>query len=350
MTEAPLQDVSGVNARGLCHAILQLHRAGREASFARFQPAALELIQEILPFDSAWWGNATAEPMEIHRLYLFNCDETILEAYVPYMEQDFFRAALLKTPGTTINMVDLITRERYVRTDLYRQVGQRYRVEWSFGTLLVEPVSSLQEFLTLWRHDGNNPFTETERLSKELLMPHLSEAHRAARLREILDGAHVRHDCWAGVDERGFLREVSPAFIHWLREHWPGWQGCRLPEALLECVRLATPFQTGQMKLQIVRKGSFRYLRALALSAVDSLSPREGDIATRYARGATYAAIALALGLAPTTVRNHIANCYRKLAVNNKTELAMRMLPARPFVDSAPQGSLRDRGLGSPFG
>ncbi len=82
MTDVPLQDVSGLNTRGLCHAILELHRAGREAAFAQFQSVALELIQEILPFDSAWWGNAAAEPMEIHRLYLFNCDESILEAYV----------------------------------------------------------------------------------------------------------------------------------------------------------------------------------------------------------------------------------------------------------------------------
>ncbi|WP_295581087.1 hypothetical protein [uncultured Lamprocystis sp.] len=55
-------------------------------------------------------------------------------------------------------------------------------MEWSRGTLLVEPLSSLQESITLWRPDGNNPVTETERLTKELLMPHLSEAHRAVRL------------------------------------------------------------------------------------------------------------------------------------------------------------------------
>ncbi len=328
MTGGPLQTVSGSSVRDLSRSILEVHRAGREAAFVQFQPLVLELIRQILPFDSAWWGNAAAEPMEIHRLYLFNCDDTILEAYVPYMAQDFFRAAMIATPGTTINMADLITRERYVRTDLYRQVGQRYRVEWSLGTLLVEPVSSLQEFLTLWRHDGNSPFTETERLTKELLMPHLADAHRAARLRELLDTTRVRHDCWAVADARGFLREASPGFIHCVREHWPGWQGSRLPEALLESVRLATPFQTGQMKLEIAPKSGFRYIRALALSAVDNLSARERDIVTRYARGDTYATIATALGLAPATVRNHIANCYRKLAVTNKAELAMRVFAA----------------------
>jgi DNA-binding CsgD family transcriptional regulator len=325
MTGAPKQDVSGLNLRGLNCVILEVHRACREVAYSQFQPLALELIQEILPFDSAWWGNATAEPIEIHRLHLCNCDESILEAYVPYMEQDFFRAALAAQPGVTINMADLTTRGRYVRTDLYRNMGKRYKVEWSLGTLLVEPVSSLYEFLTLWRHDSKKPFSETERQIKELLMPHLAVAHRAARLREMLDGTPARQDCWAVADERGYLREASPGFIHCLRAHWPGWQGSRLPEALLECVRLATPFSTAGLKLQIVAKGTFRYLETLAASALNGLSPREHEIAARYAQGETYAGIAAALELSPATVRNHIAHCYRKLAINNKVELVRRL-------------------------
>lgn len=325
MAAPPNQHVSGLNVRGLNRVILELHRAGRETACCQFQPAALELIQEILPFDSAWWGNAATEPMEIHQLYLFNCDDSMAEAYPPYMDQDFFRVALVAQPGVTINMSDLITRERYVRTALYREVGKRYKVEWSLGTLLVEPVSLLQEFLTLWRHDSKKPFTETERQTKELLMPHIAEAHREARLREVLGEASERNPRWAVADERGFLREVSPGFVHCLREHWPDWQGSCLPQALLECVRLATPFNTARLKLKITPKGKFRYMQVLALSAMDSLSPREVDIVTRYAQGETYAGIAAALALSPATVRNHIANCYHKLAVNNKAELALRV-------------------------
>jgi len=326
MAGTPNQHISGLNVRVLNRVILELHRAGRDTSCCQFQPFALELIQEIIPFDSAWWGNAAAEPMEIHQLYLFNCDDSMAEAYPPYIEQDFFRAALVAQPGVTINMADLITRERYVRTALYREVGKRYKVECSLGTLLVEPVSLLQEFLTLWRHDGKKPFTETERQTKELLMPHIAEAHRETRLREVLGEASERNPCWAVADERGFLREVSPGFVHYLREHWPDWQGSRLPQALLECVRLATPYNTARLKLKITPKGEFRYMQVLALSAMDSLSAREMDIVTRYAQGETYVGIAAALALSPATVRNHIANCYRKLAVNNKTELVLRVL------------------------
>lgn len=310
--------------------ILELHRAGREAAFSEFQQVALGLVQEIIPFDSAWWGNAAAEPLEIHRLHLHNCDDSILETYVPYIDQDFFRAALMAQPGTTINMADLTTRAQLVRTELYQMVGKRYRIEWSLGTLIVEPVSSLQEFLTLWRHDGKKPFTETERQAKELLMPHIAEAHRAARLREMLDDPRERRDCWAVADERGFLREVNPDFVHCLRKHWPNWQGSRLPEDLHAAVRDAAPTQIGHLRLAIARKGAFRFLQVLASCALDDLSPREREIVERYANGETHAGIAIALSISPATVRNHIAHCYRKLAVNNKAELARRVLQDKP--------------------
>jgi len=315
-----------MDVHSLNRVILDLHCAGREAAFSAFQPVALDLIRALIPFDSAWWGNASAEPMEIHRLYLHNCDHSILETYLPYMDQDFMRDALMANPGRTINLADLVTRARFVRTALYQQVGKRYRIEWSLGTLLVEPVSSLNEFLTLWRHDPKRPFIEEERQTKELLMPHIADAHRAARLREVVDDPRERRDCWAVADERGFLREAQPGFIHCLRERWPGWQGSRLPDDLHAAVRDATPTLIGRLRLNVVRKGSFRFLHVLASRALDALSPREREIVERYACGETHAGIAAALSISPATVRNHIAHCYRKLAVNNKTELTRRVM------------------------
>lgn len=305
--------------------MLELHRAGRELSYVAFQPRALALVNEIIAFDSAWWGNAAAEPMEIHRLHLHNCADSILQAYMPHIDEDFFRVALIEHPGTTINMSDLITREQFTRTKIYRDLGKRYRIEWSLGTLLVEPVSSLYEFLTLWRHDARKPFNDIERQSKELLMPHVADAHRVARLRAVLDGERVQHDRWAVCDVRGFLREASPGFVHDLRVSWADWQGSRLPEPLLESIRSAKSLQTRGLKLQISAKGDFRYLQIAGRSAMDGLTSREHQIIARYAQGATNARIAKEFSLSPSTVRNHIARCYRKLAVNNKAELALRL-------------------------
>ncbi|MGO9444449.1 MAG: response regulator transcription factor [Thiobacillaceae bacterium] len=71
------------------------------------------------------------------------------------------------------------------------------------------------------------------------------------------------------------------------------------------------------------------------VSALDSLSPREHEIAMRYARGKSHAVIAAAVRLSPSTVRNHISRCYRKLAVNNKIGLSHRL---------SQDGAIFDRG------
>jgi DNA-binding CsgD family transcriptional regulator len=55
------------------------------------------------------------------------------------------------------------------------------------------------------------------------------------------------------------------------------------------------------------------------------LSNREREVANHYAQGQTYAEISVMLGLAPATVRNLISRAFRKLDVNNKAELALRL-------------------------
>ncbi len=313
------------DAHALNKVILAIYREGREVPVGSFQAWALERVEGLIGFDSAWWGNAAANPPELHEMHLHNCEHGILEAYPPYLEQDFFRAALINSPGISVNMSDLTTRARYVRTPLYRDVGRRFRVEWSLGTLLIEPVSSLYEFLTIWRHDPKRPFSEAERQIKELLMPHLAETHRAVRLRHVLKVPGAANREWALVDGHGFLREASPAFILRLRERWPSWSGSRLPEPLASLAAGNGDDAATARHFDVTACGCLRYISGKSDGALGLLSAREQEIAVRYARGETYLAIAGALSLSPPTVRNHIAHCFRKLGVNNKSELAQRL-------------------------
>ncbi len=62
----------------------------------------------------------------------------------------------------------------------------------------------------------------------------------------------------------------------------------------------------------------------------DELSPRERQIAERYAAGASYQDIAADLNIAPTTVRTHLATIYRKLEISSKLELYEVLEGARP--------------------
>ena len=160
---------------------------------------------------------------------------------------------------------------------------------------------------------------ESLRLLKE-------ETQRAVRLRHVLKTPTLHNNrIWALVDKRGFLREMSPAFIAYLRENWPGWNGNKLPERLLSSIQSGQPVRVASVRFEVTPCGQFHYILGKPDGALEQLSAREREIATRYARGDTYSAIAASLSLSPATVRNHIAHCFRKLAVSNKLELARRL-------------------------
>ncbi|HTD90851.1 MAG TPA: hypothetical protein VK663_09325, partial [Burkholderiales bacterium] len=263
------------NLSAVNEVILTLYRDGRDIALRSYQDWALEQVLGLIPFDSAWWGNAAAEPMKIHWIHLYNCDASILETYTPYMLQDFFRAELMARPGETINMSDLITRAKFVRTELYQVVGKRYHIEWSLGTLLVDHDSSLQEFLTLWRHDPDKPFNDDERQIKELLMPHLAEAFRGVRLKHFLRGIDTRGKAWALSDDHGHIREASPAFIACLRDHWRKWRSNLLPDTLAHCVIAGHTYESKSLKIELVPSGNLRFLQVRPRSVLDKLTERE---------------------------------------------------------------------------
>ena len=300
--------------------ILDLHRASHDVPFRYFQGHALGLMKQVINFDSAWWGIASINPNLVHRIHLHNCDGGL-----PYIEQNFFREVLLRNPGTTINLSDLMSRDAYVQTELYQAVGRHHKIEWVLGTLLLEPVSSLFEFITLWRHDPDKPFDEKERVMKELLTPHLVEAHRNSRLHHILEGGVIHGMAWAVADYRAYLHEVSSAFVSRIQAEWPEWAGSCLPEPLLNCLSDRCSFQGRNVVVEISPIEGFYFLEARSLRAFERLAPREREVAESYAQGRTYAEIAAALSLSPATVRNHIAHCFKKLGVTNKSELIHRV-------------------------
>lgn len=302
--------------------VLSLYREGRDVPLAKFQDWSLEQVQALLPFDSAWWGNVTAESARVHGTHLYNCDPSITDLYPHHLKGNFFHAALMAHPGQCVSLSDLTTRANFVETPLYRNFGARFRMAGALGTALFNPSSCQFEFLMIWRHDPAQPFTEAERLMKELLMPHLVEAFRAVRMRHFLQARGARFQAWALVDEQGGIQDISPEFSASLRRHWPGWRGHQLPNPLAMCVQDGKPYTSKTLHIELTRSGNFRFLTEKARSMLDKLTPREREIASLFGRGNGASGIALVLSLSPTTVRNHIANCYKKLGVNNKAELA----------------------------
>lgn len=308
--------------------IIELYRYSRAGPFASFQTRALELLKGVVPFESAWWGNASRDTMQIHRIHLFNCAESIIDDYPAYMEEDVFRIAMIDNPDKTINMDDLVPRAEWVKTRLYREYATKYKVQAAIGTLVIDPITSLFEFVTIWRHDYR-PFTPEECAAKELVMPHMVGAHRLSRLYHVMAReAQIQARHWAIADPSGHLRELMPGFAQLLREEWPEWTASKLPGDLDKTVSQAGTYRGQRLVVRVRPYEHLRFVEARMLTAIDRLSAREMEVARHYSAGQTYNEIAVKLGIAPSTVRNLIARCFNKLAVSNKAELVRRLAEA----------------------
>ena len=314
--------------------LLELYRASREIPFRNFQGWCLTWLQQVIEFDSAWWGNASEVPLQMHRIHLHNCAPGIVEDYLPYIDDDLFRRRACAQPGVTLNTSDIYTREALDQTPIHQGFAIKHNVAWSIGTVVIDEISSLYELMTLWRHDRSRPFSEDERARKQTLMPHLVEAHRNARLLQLRPrSAAGDSQIWALCDERGYLQELSPRFASITQRIWPHWSGSLLPAPLIIAARAEQRLTTADYVFATQRIDQHRLISIQARTAFDKLAPRQMEVASLYAEGLTYQMIAARLGTSPATVRSQIAALFKKLGVSNKLELARRIQQSRGDVD-----------------
>ena len=307
--------------------LLELHRTSREIPHSGFKDWVFAHLVRLIHFDSAWWGSGSERPLQVHRVHLHRCSPRILDEYPRFIEHDFFREAVSRSPGRVMMFSDLMSREAFEQTDIYRNFGRPFQVEWSMGVVLIEPVSSLNEFATLWRHDARKPFAEADRRMMQAVVPHLFEANRICRVNQLRDPEGTQRAApWALSDSHGLLLDIGPGFVDLIHQEWPSWRDAELPLPLRASLSLGRRHTGSRVVIEMRETvGQLLLLEARQRSALDDLTPRELVVARRYARGETYLEIALALSVAPATVRNQIYRVYRKLDVNNKAELVHRL-------------------------
>ena len=70
-----------------------------------------------------------------------------------------------------------------------------------------------------------------------------------------------------------------------------------------------------------VQRGAVEFSRP-----VPTLTPREREIVTAVAEGATNRDVAIRFGLSPQTVKNYLSDIFDKLGVSSRLELALYAL------------------------
>lgn len=293
-----------------------------------FRAEALEVLRRSIPFDAAYWA---------------------LQA-----EREVYGSCSLGLPSTSTALFNSVDGDHSVARELARRPGRAMRfgpqdlADTSHGGALAREIdaryvlitteysvpSRLRHMLSLIRRDDSPAFGADEEALLQILTPHLGVLLRLNEFSELgRTRAHALagHSAVAVADTRGMLHAVEPQFESWLLQEWPGWQGPALPTALQQAVTEGRDAFDGRHLCAVLQHSGDRVLVTLsARPAGDRLTPRERAVASAYAAGQSHKEVARALGLSPVTVRGYLRQVYEKLEVNDKAQLALRLVSSLP--------------------
>lgn len=306
--------------------LLDLHRASQELSLRAFQERSFARLASVLDFDSGLLGVGTFQGAvpAAHDAYLHAQPPELMASWEPLKQFDVVAAAAMSQPGRT---------QRFVADEVFAEHPALLAHCRTFGLEHVLCTASIAEraghyvVFSIYRRDPQRPFTETDRKSVELIVPHVVEAVRQAKLaqlRRTTRSGRPENQSAAIVNRAGVVLEAEPDFIELLAEAHPRWSGPWLPPPLasLAEVRSHERRTIGRLVLRVDPGDDLLLVHARRATIVDSLTEREHEVARLFASGESAKQIAQTLGIAPNTVRVHIGRIYEKLGVVNKAELA----------------------------
>lgn len=314
--------------------LLELYRGASERPIEEFQDFALELIKPVLRFESGRWGVGclAADGFTPGHVHLNNETDESVASWEEVIGQDTIVSAVLARPGITL--ADCVP-SRYVGKGFtgIRDYARKYRHQNVLATAFVGPGRRTAEWLSFYRGDADDCFSERERQICERLMPHLLQSlsiNRNLHLHGLREQVGPRAS-FALADLKGRLWFAEADFHRLIVREWPAWLEPALPRQLVDALtrRPGEPYAGKHIRLAAAPLGKLMLLKGRPRSPVDELTPRELEIARAYGSGLTHREVAVQYGISPETVRHHLRAVFGKLGICDKAELS-RFLPPCP--------------------
>jgi DNA-binding CsgD family transcriptional regulator len=313
------------DARQLSTYLLALHGKHTELGYRSMQRTAFEQLRQLIPLDGGLLAVGTIQNgmPQGHDVFLFEKPPELMASWETIKHLDKLAFAATASPGTTINMS--ASGPFYDGCEPVRAHCARFDLEHMMCTAHIYADAGLFWVMSLYRSPRSPAFTEREREINELVSPHVFAATRNARLGELraltrVGGGHGQ--LAAIATGTGLVLEAEPGLADVLRFEWPRWAGPFLPPELGDALRDgAGRFVGKRIVVRIDAADDARLVHVRPRVAADELTERERSIAEAFSLGESHREIGDRLGIAPATVRRHLANLYEKLGVSSKAEL-----------------------------
>jgi DNA-binding CsgD family transcriptional regulator len=246
--------------------------------------------------------------------------------------------------GTSYRISDFIPRHAFHNLPLYSEYYRPARVEYQLIAAMF--IGNHQTGIALDRDCRD--FSDEERLSLELIRPHLAQAYRNVQtldlMRHLAEDKNrrllivsrsgqtrlVSDDVWRTLDRYfdvpGSHDSLPDALLSWIRRERSRFGEDRNPPPPSAPLVVSKGIQ--RLVVRFVWGGNAGDSDTLVLeedrsqSAVTlegaNLTPRESEILAWLAEGKTNAEIGLVLSISPRTVKKHLEHIYSKMQVHRR--------------------------------
>lgn len=332
----------------LLHMALTVHALYQQAqtqSTTAFEASVLAALGRELAFDAAWIGHSTLTPegAQLHSNALHRLPADYLQAWSQVQQRDPLVAWAQSRPAQA---KVLSVADADLHPD-FRAFLARQGIAQVLCAANVDATLQTCLHVSLYRHALQPAFDADAQLRLQALMPNLASAIALNRLREVENTVRGQQSDELGValiSRQGVIQQANPSFGLMLRREWPDWPGGTLPAPAMRGVGPGQSHRyAGQrVGIELSTRGDLLIATVRPLSRSSLLTARERAVATQFAQGQTYKAVARKLDIAPATVRHHLRQVYAKLGVQDKGAIAWALSQeqamATPTSPAAPLG------------
>lgn len=305
--------------------IARLYRFGLSVGTEDYRTWALRELAKVIPHDGALWGSGSFTQYKFH-----SCTVTGLAPGFPEMLEATHAINPLVPKITTIldTPIDarlVIPDKIFFKSEIYRRTFEPFGIKRILATTHLDRRSGLYSLISIYRFDRAHIFTDQEKAQQQRIAYHLfNAASHAFFLRLIRASDRPPGSAAAVVDKLGCFHEAQLQFLDLLEEHFPDRELHLLPFALPPTGETVI---VGNLCVRAEPAADMYTVYLWPSGPLDRLTAREREIVLAVAQGLSFKQAARKIGLAPSTVANHLYRVYRKLGVYSRTELAALVHP-----------------------
>lgn len=314
--------MENISASGVNDMVGRFYRSALSVPLQEFRENLLREVAGLVPFDAAVWGTGEVSAEHFHSVTVMGLSVRFARHIEKTRQANPMFHYLMQHPDNPVAMAELISDDEFYVSDFYKKVCRPYKIERILGSSFRDPRNRVYNLVILFRFDQKYRFTTAERQIQKHLIFHMINALSLAYSVYLSQVSSEQGGSSAAIcDRHGICYDTQPSFLSLIGEKFPDWQGGRLPFALpLDSPAVETPVQ--DLLISATPVGDLLCVRAREEGPMDMLTKREREIVNSVCRGLSYKEVARPLGIAPSTVSNHVYRVFEKLGVTSRTELA----------------------------